>query len=130
MKVINTLDGEPARTPTQIIRDWYAAYNDEMNWGGIDGFHATELMAALGVLFAAGPWCTDVENAEFTDGQEYLIEYTHPWRAAGITANIRGALFYVAEYDHFIHQCHGIITRDRLRAFATINQPETINDHP
>jgi len=79
---------------------------------------------------AAGPWRTDVENAEFTDGQEYLIEYTHPWRAAGITANIRGALFYVAEYDNFIHQCHGIITRDRLRAFATSNQPEIPNDHP
>lgn len=73
---------------------------------------------------AANPWRYDVENAEFTEGQEYLIEYTHPWRAAGITANIRGALFYVAEYDHFIHQCHGIITRDRLRAFATINPPE------
>lgn len=79
---------------------------------------------------AAGSWRTDVENAQFTEGQEYLIEYTHPWYPTEPAANYRGTVFYVAEHDHFTHPCHGIITRDRLRTFATINRPEIPNDHP
>jgi len=73
---------------------------------------------------AAGPWRYDVENAEFVDGDEYLIEYTHAWFPDNKAANVKGALYYEAERDRFAHSCHGIITRDRLRAFATINQPE------
>jgi len=154
MKVINTWDGEPARTPTKIIRDWYAEYKDEMHWGGIDGFHATELMAALASrkdqemnsrcadcncedcrcdrppMPAANQWRYDVKNAQFTEDREYLIEYTHPWYPTEPAANYRGTVFYVAEHDHFTHPCHGIITRDRLRAFATINRPETTHDNP
>lgn len=119
MKVINEWDGEPARTPTQVIRDWYAAYKDEMNWGGIDGFHATELMAALAPLFAAGVWRYDVENAP-KDGSEIAAEFD----VLGTTER------------HFVkwHSGSGSwespsekLPDDALRAFATINQPEIPN---
>lgn len=127
MKVINEWDGAPAQTPTQIIRDWYAEYRKDIEECGIDGFHATELMAALAPLFAAGVWRYDVENAQFVDGSEYLIEYTHPWFWANPASNYRGTAYYRAQHDEFDHPCHGIITRDRIRAFATINTPETCN---
>lgn len=112
-------------TPTKIIRDWYSEHADDIREWGIDGFHATELMTAIAPVFAAGPWRTDVENAQFTEDQEYLIEYTHPWYPTEPAANYMGTVFYVAEHDHFTHPCRGIITRDRLRAFATIYPPET-----
>jgi hypothetical protein len=108
MKVINTWDGEPARTPTQIIRDWYAAYKDEMNLGGIDGFHTTELMAALGVLFAAGPVRNDIDNCPLN--QEVLMRrpdgmhYVAVWNAPPV-------------FDRERHPNAPI-------AFATINRPE------
>ena len=73
---------------------------------------------------AAGPWRYDVENAEFVDQQEYWLEYTHPWYATEPDANYRGALEYDADGDHFMHPCHGIISRGRIVAFAIPNPPE------
>ena len=73
---------------------------------------------------AAGPWRTDVENAEFVDQQEYWLEYTHPWYATEPDANYRGALEYDADGDHFMHPCHGIVYRGRIVAFAIPNPPE------
>lgn len=127
MKVINEWDGEPARTPTQIIQDWFNRHHRDIESYGIAGPPVDALMTALAPLFAAGPWRTDVENAEFVDGDEYLIEYTHAWFPDNNAANVKGTLYYEAERDRFAHSCHGIITRDRLRAFATINQPEIHN---
>jgi len=115
MKVINTWDGEPARTPTQIVKDWYAEYKDEMNLGGIDGFHTTELMAALAPLFAAGPWRTGWENAP-RDGSVIMADFG----CHGEPTNI-----------HIVHwDGEWWSNKDRefecslLRAFATINPPE------
>lgn len=101
-------------TPTQIIRDWYAAYKREFYLDGIDGFHATELMAALAPLFAAGPVRNDIENCPLK--QEVLMQrpdgmhYVAVWNAPPV-------------FDRERHPNAPI-------AFATINQPETTNDHP
>jgi len=112
MKVINTWDGEPARTPTQIVKDWYAEYKDEMNLGGIDGFHTTELMAALAPLFAAGPWRADVENAP-KEGVILVIAHTGEIRAVSFNP-----LFDCWTDDEY----H--VWQYNIDAFATINPPE------
>lgn len=77
---------------------------------------------------AAGPWRTDVENAEFVDRHEYWLEYTHPWYPTEPDANYRGALEYVANGDHFTHPCHGIVSCDRIVAFAIPNPPQKTGD--
>lgn len=115
MKVINEWNGA-ARTPTQIIREWYAEYRDDIQECGIDGFHATELMAALAPLFAAGPWRTDVDNAE-RDGSYFLMQDKYD-----------GDLHLVKWCK--IHDCFTAISGSHhaaisIRAFAAINQPET-----
>ena len=108
MKVINEWNGA-ARTPTQIIREWYAEYRDDIQECGIDGFHATELMAALAPLFAAGPWRYDVENCPLK--QEVLMRrpdgmhYVAAWNAPPV-------------FDRERHPNAPI-------AFAAINPPET-----
>jgi len=141
MKVINTWDGEPARTPTQIIRDWYAEYKDEMHRGGIDGFHATELMAALASrkdqemnsrcadcncedcrcdrppMPAANQWRYDVKNAPHDWVAVWHKEHPRDWFKARLS--IEG-YWETARYER-------TITPD---AFATINRPETTHDNP
>lgn len=106
MNVINEWDGA-AQTPTQVIRNWYAAYKEEMYWGGIDGFHATELMSALAPLFAAGPWRTDVENAPEKQ-------------------TIMGGFYdsYNAFFWYPVSRIGNTWVPDKPIAFATINQPE------
>lgn len=111
MKVINTWDGEPKRTPTQIISDWYAEYRDDIQECGIDGFHATELMAALAPLFAAGKWRTDVENSPL--GEWVMTRDARPfseWRKGKRDGNV----WTGSDYNPM----------DTPIAFATINQPE------
>jgi len=71
---------------------------------------------------AAGPWRTDVENAP-KDGSEIAAEF-----------NVLGAI-----ERHFVkwHSGSGSwespsekLPDDALRAFATINRPETTHDNP
>lgn len=73
---------------------------------------------------ATGPWRYDVGVAQFEDGQEYMIEFTHPWYPEEREADYRSVSRWDAEYDYFQYPLTGIVTRDRLRAFASINAPE------
>lgn len=105
-------------TPVRIIQDWYSEHADDIRECGIDGFHATELMAALTPLFAANPWRYDVENAP-RDGSVIMADFG----CHGEPTNI-----------HIVHwDGEWWSNKDRefecslIRAFAAINQPETAN---
>lgn len=103
-------------TPARIIQDWYSEHADDIRECGIDGFHATELMAALTPLFAANPWRTDVENAPI--GEQLLCWQWTPdgidWHAIGMKKISDGV------WECGISDC----THDDPIAFATLNPPE------
>lgn len=104
-------------TPTQIIRDWYAEHDRDIHQCGIDGFHATELMAALAPMFAASPWRYDVENAP-----KDILLLCWQWTPEDCDWN----QIIMRKHEDGTWECGDLLCEhDPPIAFATINQPET-----
>jgi len=117
MKVINEWDGAPAQTPTQIIREWYAEHHRDIESYGIAGPPVDALMSALALLFAAGPWRTDVENAP-KDGSKVMLAWG--------SERIGIAVFYWDnDANVWVDGNGSYVEHEYVIAFATINQPET-----
>lgn len=107
-------------TPTRIIQDWYSDNYYDIRECGIDNFHATELMAALAPIFAAGAWRYDVENAP-KDGSEIAAEFdVLGFRERHFVVWHPGSGSWESPSEK--------LPNDAIRAFATINPPEIEND--